>query len=119
MAPQPNIRSEVSEWIAPSHEDRTIITQHRAGSLRRIVTHLVASRSDQELLLQYYEDISTLTDLYTQEHKDFWATYTWDQNPWIVDDKGRMLTTKKFSLQTAYTLADLHIRRVSTLDYRI
>ena len=41
------------------------------GSLKRLVTHVVATRSDQELLLRYYEDILTLTHLYTQEHKDF------------------------------------------------
>ena len=83
------------------------------------MTHVVATRSDQELLLQYYEDIPTLTHLYTQEHKDFRATYRWDENPWIVDDKGRMLSTKKYSLLHACTLAELHIRRVSTLDYSI
>ena len=76
----------------------TVIKQHREGSLKRLVTHVVATRSDQELLLQYYEDIPTLTHLYTQEHKDFWATCRWNENPWIVDDMRRMLSTKKYSL---------------------
>ena len=118
-APQPDIRAEISAWIAPGLDDRTVIKQHREISLKRLVTHVVATRSDQELLLQYYEDIPTLTHLYTQEHKDFWATYRWDENPWIVDDKGRMLSTKKYSLLHACTLVELHNRRVSTLDYSI
>ena len=48
-----------------------------------------------------------------------WGTYRWDENPWIVDDKGMMLSTKKYPLLHACRLADLHIQRVSTLDYRI
>ena len=95
-------------------------------SLKRLVTHVVTTRSDQELLLQYNEDIPTLTHLYTQEHKDFWATYRWDENPWIVDDnpwivddKGRMLSTKSYSLLHACTLAKLHIRRVIPLGNSI
>ena len=118
-ASQPDIRAEISAWIAPGLDDRAVIKQHREISLKRLVTHVVATRSDQELLLQYYEDIPTLTHLYTQEHKDFWATYRWDENPWIVDDKGRMLSTREYSLLQACTLAELHIRRVSLLDYSI
>ena len=82
------------------------------------MTHVVATRSDQEIHLHYHEDIPTLTH-YTHEHKDFWATYKWDENPWIVDDKGRILSTKSYSVLHACTLAELHIRRVTTLDYRI
>ncbi|CAI5712945.1 unnamed protein product [Peronospora destructor] len=66
-APQPEIRAAISEWIAPTHEEWTIVKQHREESWKRLVTHLVATRSNQELLLQYVEDIPTLTDMYTQE----------------------------------------------------
>ena len=118
-APQPEIRVAVSEWIARKQDEWTTVKQHRAESLKRLVTHLVATRSVQDLLLQYAEDTPTLTDTYTQEHKVFWATYRWDENPWIVDDKGNMLSTKKYPLIRACSLADLHIQRVSTLDYRI
>ena len=67
LAPQPDIRVEFSAWIAPRQEDWTVIKQHREGSLKRLVTHVVAVRSNQELLLQYYKDIRTLThpDSYT------------------------------------------------------
>ena len=95
MTPQPDIRAKVIAWIAPGQDEGTVIKQHREGSLKRLVTHVVATRSDQKLLLQNYEDIPTLTHLYIQEHKDFWATYRLDENPWIVDDKRRMLSTKK------------------------
>ena len=47
------------------------IQQHRQGSLQLLVANLVATREGQELLPQYYEDIPTLTDMYTQEHKTF------------------------------------------------
>ena len=85
-APHPDIRAGISAWIAPGQDERTIIKQHRERSLKRLVTHVVATRSDQKLLLQYYEDIPTLTHLYTQERKG-------DGNPWIMDDKGLILTT--------------------------
>ena len=65
MAPKPDIRAEVSAWIAPRQEEWTVIKQHREVSVKRLVTHVVATRSDQEVLLQYYEDIPTLTHLYT------------------------------------------------------
>ena len=65
----------ITVWIAPSPDDWTDIKQHREGSLKRLVTHVVATRSDQELLLQYYAYIPTLTHMYTQEHKDFQSTY--------------------------------------------
>ena len=78
----------------------------------------MATRSDQELLLQNYKDIPTVTHLYTRS-KDFWATYKWNENPWIEDDMRIMLSAKKYSLLHAGTLAKLHIRRVTTLDYCI
>ena len=53
-----------------------------------------------EATFQYYEDISTLVHLYIQEHKDFWATYKWDENPWIVDSKERMLRRRSIHCYT-------------------
>ncbi|TDH65746.1 hypothetical protein CCR75_002024 [Bremia lactucae] len=96
----------ITKWIV-----RHIVKQHRAELLKRHATHLVASRSDQYLLLQYAEDIPTLTHMYTQEHKDFWATYRWDRNPWLVNDKGVMLSAKEYPLLNTCTLAEIHIQR--------
>ena len=50
MARQPDIRAEVSTWIIP-RQNEWIITQHRKGSLMRLVTYVVATRSDLELPL--------------------------------------------------------------------
>uniref|UniRef100_M4BIM6 RxLR effector candidate protein n=1 Tax=Hyaloperonospora arabidopsidis (strain Emoy2) TaxID=559515 RepID=M4BIM6_HYAAE len=81
--------------------------------------HLVATKTGQTLLLQYHDEIPILADTFTQEDTTFWATYRWDLNPWILDEKGRTLSTSLYPLLKACTLADLQITRVAALDYQI
>ena len=56
--------------------------------------------------------------MYTPEHETFWATYPWDLNPWIADDRRHMISTKTYPLPRACRLEGLQITRVETLDYR-
>ncbi|TDH73193.1 hypothetical protein CCR75_003209 [Bremia lactucae] len=102
-ASPPTISAEVRAWKVPEQEDWKAVKQLNKGVLSRIVTYL----SSPDRIRKYSSN----------KHKDFWATYRWDENPWIVDTKGDMLSTTTYFLLQACLIADFCIRRVSTLDY--
>ena len=101
QGPQPNISTEICSWLAPGREEWEKVKRNQRNSIQRMQEHLVATRTDRTLLLQCHDEIPIHADTFTQEHTTFWATYRWDLNPWILDEKGRTLSTSLYPLLKA------------------
>uniref|UniRef100_M4BV74 Uncharacterized protein n=1 Tax=Hyaloperonospora arabidopsidis (strain Emoy2) TaxID=559515 RepID=M4BV74_HYAAE len=87
QGPQPNISTEICSWLAPGREECEKVKRNQRNSIQRMQEHLVATRTGRTLLLQYHDEIPILADTFTQEHTTFWATYKWDLNPWILNER--------------------------------
>lgn len=51
--------------VEPRSEEWTIVIQHHEGYLKRLVMHFAVTRPNEDLLLQYYDEISIFVHLYT------------------------------------------------------
>ena len=53
----------------------------------------------------------------TPEEETFWPTYSWAENPWIVDMHGNVLTLTRYSQLQQCHIAKLHLQWIGCHTY--
>lgn len=53
----------------------------------------------------------------THEEEVYWPAYSWADNPWILDQQGSVLTSKRYSKIRPCTIAELKLHRIEVRTY--
>jgi hypothetical protein len=72
------------------------IMQYRSD-IEEMEMEAVSWSVNGEWLVELPRDLPMQRVNMTEEEDRFWPTYLWNENPWIVDKEGRMLSAQKFN----------------------
>jgi hypothetical protein len=113
--PGDKLQQLVGEWIQPQMErSPEEIMQYRSDIEEM---EAVSWSVNGEWLVELPRDLPMQRVNMTEEEDRFWPTYLWNENPWIVDKEGRMLSAQKFNRIQFCAIEDLNITRIADTTY--
>ena len=101
-------------WMAPTSVNQEARRYDFSEGYRSMTNTAIRWYIPEEWVSKHAQPIPTHANLLTPEDEHFWPTYAWTDNPWIVDQYGKPLTSQKYDKIQPCSNANL---QKSSTDY--
>ncbi|KAE9273288.1 hypothetical protein PR003_g29950, partial [Phytophthora rubi] len=107
----------MGEWIRPAvSRTEAELNQYKAD-LQDLARRAISWTTTEEWVVELSRPLPRSTGIWSPEEERFWPTYSWADNPWILDAKGKTLTGKVYDKIRRCSLAELEIQRIGRWTY--
>ena len=90
-----NLQQLLQPWLAPSLPDSASRRQRYMDELESLKSTAISWTTPEEWVVEMSRSLPRYSREMTTEEQAFWPTYSWADNPWILDRRGNPLTTRQ------------------------
>ncbi|OWZ21351.1 LOW QUALITY PROTEIN: RxLR effector protein [Phytophthora megakarya] len=107
----------IGGWVSPGEGQAPVFSRLRQQQMQKAAIEANSWMVEDEWIIAFMEPIQG--DVLQLEYEDsaFWPTYGWEDNPWVKDADGNVLTRKKYGNIKQCPMDQLCICRTSKQTY--
>jgi hypothetical protein len=115
--PGDQLRQLMGEWIRFKDTTSGDQIERYQRDLEELELEAISWTVKEEWLIELPRELPQPRREMTEEEVRFWPTFSWCNNPGIVDQDGKVLQASKYEKISVCTLEELHITRTGSTTY--
>merc|ERR1712137_77420 len=115
--PGDSLQQLLGPLLCPSLPAQEGEQQQYTCALTSLTSEAISWTTPEEWVVELSRPLLPLPPAMTPADAAFWPTYSWADNPWIMDQQGNVLTARQYDKIQPCAIADLHVQRIGVRTY--